>query len=127
MPQTLRRLVISRTDHIGDVVLSLPVFASVKKCFPEIKTMALVGSYTADVVRSCRWVDEVVACDPDESLISVYRKLKHAAPDAIVVLYRDSRLQPQVFWRGFLCESALHIAGIHFSSTTKYVSTESIH
>jgi len=87
MSEEFKRIIVSRTDNIGDVVLSLPVFASLKKCFPTTETVALVSDYTADVVRSSSHVDNVITWNYDESILSAYKKLKKNPADAIVILF----------------------------------------
>lgn len=81
------RIVVARTDRIGDVVLSLPVFASLRQSFPDSELVALVREYTADVVSSFHAVDRVVAYDPEESVGTTSRKLKETAADSILLLF----------------------------------------
>ncbi len=53
-------VLISRTDNIGDVILTLPIAAYLKQHFPALKISFLCRSYAAPVVRYCRNIDEVV-------------------------------------------------------------------
>ena len=87
MSQGYKRIIVSRTDRIGDVVLSLPVFAAMKNCFPGIQTFALVTDYTADVARSSPRIDNVMTYDPNESIARTSKKLKAVGADAILVLF----------------------------------------
>jgi len=50
-------IIISRTDSIGDVVLTLPVAAVLKKYFPEIKIGFMGKAYTRPVIEACKNVD----------------------------------------------------------------------
>lgn len=100
MQHGLKRVIISRTDRIGDVILSLPTFASLKKSFPECQAMALVSDYTADVARSSPNVDEVIIYKTGESIISAMRKLKKAHSDAILFLFPRFRLAAAAFLEG---------------------------
>jgi ADP-heptose:LPS heptosyltransferase len=52
-----QRIIISRTDSIGDVVLSLPVAAVIRKSFPEAKIHFLGRSYTRAVIDACEYID----------------------------------------------------------------------
>ncbi|MDW8334122.1 MAG: glycosyltransferase family 9 protein [Bacteroidia bacterium] len=54
----LNSIVVSRTDSIGDVTLTLPVCGAIKRCSPRTKVMFLCSAYTLPIVRACRWVDE---------------------------------------------------------------------
>jgi ADP-heptose:LPS heptosyltransferase len=55
----LARIILSRTDSIGDVILSLPMAGALKKLIPEAKTIFLCSKYTAPVVKLCEHVDEI--------------------------------------------------------------------
>ena len=50
--------IISRTDAIGDVVLTLPVAGRLKQLYPGCQVVLLGRSYTAAVAAACPWVDE---------------------------------------------------------------------
>ena len=56
-------IIISRTDSIGDVVLTLPVAAAIKKKFPAIKIAFLGKAYTRPVIEACRYIDEFIELD----------------------------------------------------------------
>ena len=87
MENEFRKIVVSRTDNIGDVILSLPVFATLKKSFSEAETIALVGNYTSGIVRSSPHVNTVITSDADESLWATYKKLKAIGADVMVALF----------------------------------------
>ncbi len=52
------RVIISRTDSIGDVILTLPMATVLKKNFPDCEVIFLGSSYTKDIVACCSDVDE---------------------------------------------------------------------
>jgi len=60
MPITSKHILISRTDNIGDIVLTLPMAARLKQLNPGVKISLLCRRYAADVVRYCDDIDEVV-------------------------------------------------------------------
>lgn len=94
------RIIVSRTDKIGDVVLSLPVFSSLKKCFPQTELVALVCGYTAEVVSAHRAVDRVAVYDNSESLFATAKKLRSIHADGILFLYPRFRLSAAAFLAG---------------------------
>ena len=100
MSNEFRRIIVSRTDRIGDVVLSLPAFASLKKCFPDCELTAFVREYTAEVVRSFHAVDNICTYDPEESFLTTVGKLKRIQADAILFLYPRFRLAAAAFIAG---------------------------
>ena len=61
---SLRHIVISRTDRIGDVVLTLPLAGALKMLLPHPVRITFLGAgYTRAVVACCRHVDDFVAWD----------------------------------------------------------------
>lgn len=58
-----KRIVLSRTDSIGDVVLSLPMAGLLKKHFPTCHIIFLGRNYTKSVVALSECVDEFVNWD----------------------------------------------------------------
>ena len=52
------RIIISRTDSIGDVVLTLPLADALKRSIPGCTVIFLGREYTRPVVELCRYVDE---------------------------------------------------------------------
>lgn len=57
--QPPRRILISRTDNIGDVVLTLPLAGFLKQHWPGVAVDFLCRAYAAPMVRQCRFVDQV--------------------------------------------------------------------
>src|SRR6478736_4542563 len=56
-------LLISRTDNIGDVVLTLPIAGYLKQRNPALKIGFLCRSYVAPMVRCCDAIDYVIESD----------------------------------------------------------------
>lgn len=56
----MQEIIVSRTDAIGDVVLTLPLCGMLKKYFPNTKLTFLGQSYTEPVLRSCEHIDEFI-------------------------------------------------------------------
>jgi ADP-heptose:LPS heptosyltransferase len=55
-----KRIMISRTDSIGDVILTLPVAGIIKKMFPSCTIIFLGKSYTKDIVETSIHIDEFI-------------------------------------------------------------------
>jgi len=60
----LKKIIISRTDSIGDVILTLPVAGVLKKHFPDSLIYFIGRQYTRPVIEACEHVDEFI--DGDE-------------------------------------------------------------
>lgn len=50
-------IIISRTDSIGDVVLTFPLLGLLKKKFPDLRITFLGKNYTRPVIMACSHVD----------------------------------------------------------------------
>jgi heptosyltransferase-3 len=59
---------VSRTDAIGDVVLTLPVCGWLKQRFPGCRVVLIGRSYTAAVAAACPWVDAFLNLDELQAL-----------------------------------------------------------
>lgn len=56
-------IIISRTDSIGDVVLTLPLAGIIKTYIPQCKLVFLGRNYTKDIIALSHHVDEFVSYD----------------------------------------------------------------
>lgn len=54
-----QKIVISRTDSIGDVVLTLPLAGILKERFPATKIIFFGNTYTRPIIACCEYVDEI--------------------------------------------------------------------
>ena len=54
---------VSRTDAIGDVVLTLPVCGRLKQLFPGCRVVLIGRTYTQAVAEACPWVDNFLNFD----------------------------------------------------------------
>lgn len=59
----LSRVLVCRTDNIGDVVLTLPLAGYLKQLLPGVRVDFLVRAYAAPLVRQCRHVDQVLVLE----------------------------------------------------------------
>ena len=59
----MKTFLVSRTDAIGDVVLTLPVCGWLKQAFPGCRVVLLDRAYTAAVAAACPWVDDFMSLD----------------------------------------------------------------
>jgi len=55
-----RRIIVSRTDRIGDVVLSLPLVGALRQAHPDAELCFLGRRHVRDVVAACAHVDRFV-------------------------------------------------------------------
>ena len=89
---SLKNILLVRTDRIGDVILSLPCAAFLKRAIPGVKVTFLAREYTAPLVRMSPDVDEVLVDDPANSARELAEKLRRSRFDAVILLHPTSRL-----------------------------------
>ena len=76
-----RTILISRTDSIGDVVLTLPLAGIIKEYFPNDKLLFLGRNYTRDVVSLSKNIDGFISYDellksPRKKQVEILRAYK---------------------------------------------------
>lgn len=71
----IRRILVVRTDRIGDVVLTLPMVDVLRLNYPDAYIAMLAREYTADLSRNSDNVDEVILYDRNEKLIPFFEIL----------------------------------------------------
>jgi heptosyltransferase III len=89
-----QKIIISRTDSIGDVMLTLPVCGILKQYFPQVKIVFLAKTYTIPVLKCCVHIDEIA----DWSLVEqkteaeqvLFLKSTHA--DTIVHVFPNKQI-----------------------------------
>ncbi|MBA3070854.1 MAG: hypothetical protein FP829_01540 [Nitrospirae bacterium] len=59
----IKKILIIKLRHIGDVLLSVPAFRALRENFPEAHITALVNSGTEEVLESSPFIDEIIAFD----------------------------------------------------------------
>lgn len=91
-PPVPRHIVVSRTDKVGDLLLSLPVFQTLRKAFPEARITALVSSYAKEIVQGHPAIDEVVLVERDDFFWITAQKLRFLKADTFIALYPRPRL-----------------------------------
>jgi len=86
--------IISRTDAIGDVVLTLPVAGVLRSLYPQSRIYFLGRSYTEEVIKACVHVDGFLNWDqwkqlPDDEAA---RALADTHADTIIHVFPDKRI-----------------------------------
>jgi heptosyltransferase-3 len=65
-----RRALVIKLGHIGDVLVSTPVFTALKEAYPGLSTTALVEQGTQAMVQNSPYVDQVLTLERPESALS---------------------------------------------------------
>ncbi|MFM7022391.1 MAG: glycosyltransferase family 9 protein [Flavobacteriales bacterium] len=64
----IKKIIISRTDSIGDVMLTLPMVGYLRKQFPRATIVFLGRAYTIPVLKCCLHIDDVIDFDELQSM-----------------------------------------------------------
>ncbi len=92
--KVFNKIIISRTDNIGDVVLTLPLAGILKKYFPNLHIIFLGKLYTRNIIFLSKYVDEFLDWDalsklPDNEKIEKFKELN---ADAIIHVFPNKKI-----------------------------------
>ncbi|MBE0425112.1 MAG: putative lipopolysaccharide heptosyltransferase III [Nitrospirae bacterium] len=59
----VNKILVIKLRHIGDVLLTVPVFRALKETFPDAHITALVNSGTEGVLKGVSLIDEIISYD----------------------------------------------------------------
>ncbi|MFZ9586544.1 MAG: glycosyltransferase family 9 protein [Crocinitomicaceae bacterium] len=87
----MKRILISRTDSIGDVVLTLPMCQAIRKQFPEAQLIYIGKKYTEPVVQCFDCIDEFWDVD---SLLNqpIAMQIEQMQADCIIHVFPNKKL-----------------------------------
>lgn len=120
------RILVSRIDRIGDVVLSTPIPREIKKARPDSFIAVLVKKYTRDIYFNNPHVDEIISFDgKDNSSPKTFWQLVkeirgHKFTHAFMLL-PDERLNWILFFSGIPNRIGVGHKLYQFLSFSKYV------
>lgn len=105
--KNLNKILITRTDRIGDVVLSTPVIAQLKAAFPNAKLSFLTTPYTVDLIEGNPDIEEVIVYDKKVKHKNFFKGIVFFALmiarkrfDAVIVLHPTNRMHMIAFLAG---------------------------
>ncbi|WP_348697229.1 glycosyltransferase family 9 protein [Duganella fentianensis] len=85
-----RRIMLAKTTQLGDLVISLPMAAALKRHDPHCTVILLTNRRTADIARHCPDVDEVFAAPEDAAELTAL--LAAVRPDIFIQVNPCRRL-----------------------------------
>ena len=100
---TPKRILVVKLDHLGDVLLSTPVFSNLRRAYPNTELHALTGTWSRVILENHPDVDKVLAynspafCRSEHATsfkeaIQLYRQLQNYNYDLLVELRGDWRI-----------------------------------
>ena len=138
--ETPRKIIVSRTDSIGDVLLTVPLCKWIKEKYPQTKLIFLCKNYTAPVLEQFSVIDQVLSVSellemPFEKQVRFFKKINadwilHVFPNKeIAELAKKAKIKNRVgtshrFFHFFTCnirvsftrkKSILHESQLNFN------------
>lgn len=101
-----KRILIVRTDRIGDVILSTPVITNLKLAHPEAHIAFMCCPYTEGVLKGNPYLDEVIVYDKDREHKSFWGTIKFSFYlkkkkfDWAIILHPTNRVHIITFFAG---------------------------
>lgn len=92
LPYKLESVIISRTDSIGDVVLTLPLAGIIKREYPGCKIYFLGRSYTKALIEASVNVDVFINADDYPKSANLSKVLAKTKAQAIIHVYPDKKI-----------------------------------
>ncbi len=89
MVDEIKKIIISRTDKIGDLVLSIPSFFMAKRMYPAAELIILVRDYNYDIVKNLPYVDRIIKID-EYNEKELLEEIEDIEADVFVALYVDN-------------------------------------
>ncbi len=103
-----KRILIVRTDRIGDVLLSTPVIKAFRDAYPYAYIAMMVSPYAQDIINGNPDLDEVVIYDKDTrhknwiNALNFALRLKQKKFDLAIALHPTNRVHILTFFAGIL-------------------------
>ncbi|MBC7455993.1 MAG: glycosyltransferase family 9 protein [Massilia sp.] len=88
-PIARSRILICRTDNLGDVVLTLPLAGYLKQQFPGVQVDFLCRAYAAPLVLQCRHIDQVLVFEEHDN---PQRRFADGGYDTVIFAFPDRTL-----------------------------------
>ena len=101
-----RRILLIRTDRIGDVLLTTPAIEAVRKKFPSAHIAVMIRPYVKDIVDGNPYIDEIIIYDKygrHKSIRASYRfakELKKKNFDLAVIFHPANRAHVVAYLAG---------------------------
>lgn len=92
------RILVIRTDRLGDVILSTPVLTVLREQYPDCHLAMMVAPYTRDIIEGHPALDHILiddANDTHKGLPGFFRLVKDIHKhgfDAVIILHPTARL-----------------------------------
>ncbi len=96
--KSYKKILIIRTDRLGDVILSTPVIENLKFAYPDAHIAFMCRPYTREVLEGNPYLDEVIVYDKYGKQKSFFNSIKFAFNlrkekfDCVIILHPTNRV-----------------------------------
>ncbi len=100
------RILISRTDRLGDLILALPFIETMKMRYPESSFDVLTSDYAAPILKNIKYIDKVVTLDngrlqkEKEYQAEFLQRIKESNYHTALVLFPDKIISRLLYEAG---------------------------
>ena len=100
------RILVVRTDRVGDVILTTPVIAALKEAFPQAHLAVLISPATRELLKDNPYVDEILEDDRKGrhrgflGFHALADEIKKRKFDVAFVFHTKKRTNFLCFWTG---------------------------
>ena len=94
------KIIVSRTDRAGDLILTTPVFRELRAHFPKAQLIAHVRQYTAPVLRSCPEINHILIDDEYPDFLKLAKAFKNEKADIIIIVHPAAKVINAAFFAG---------------------------
>ena len=97
--ERIKKILIIRVDHIGDFVMTTPMFKTIKKNLPSVKLHILCRRLTKELAENDQNIDKFFVYDPpwflrkegNDSFLKIVQRLRKEKYDLVIDPHADPR------------------------------------
>jgi heptosyltransferase III len=97
------KILVTRTDKLGDVILTLPLISETKRLFPDSEIFFLVQKYVKDLIENYPAIDKVIVKDEFAGCLSFLKFLRKEKFDIVINVFPRFKLSLLFFLAGIKC------------------------
>lgn len=98
-----KKILITRTDKLGDVILTLPLISETKRIFPDSEIFFLTKKFVNDLISDYPTIDKPVLLENFEGFFPLLRFLKNEKYDIVINVFPRFKLALLFFLSGIKC------------------------
>jgi heptosyltransferase III len=98
-----KKILITRTDKLGDVILTLPLISEVQRIFPDSEITFLTKSYVRDLINGYFAFDKLIEIENLNGFFSFLKFLRAENFDIVINVYPRFKLALLFFIAGIKC------------------------